>query len=438
MNIGIRRITCVMGLVFWCVSASAAPDANPSARPLTFSDAISRALDRNPGLRVFAYRQRALGGRRDTAALRPAPELQFELQDFGGTGSARGFDRAEATLALSQVIELGGKRDARVGVVDARQRAVAIQEKAQELDVLAAVARRFYAVAAADERLAVAKRASELARDAMTGVNRRVNAARAPRAEAARAKAALARAQLNRANAERELEIARLRLAALWNMPEPDFKKVRADLYAVGAPGDFDVLAERIQANPDFLQFTAESRIRQAELRLAQSQAHSNIRLRAGVKRLEDTGDTALIFGASVPLFSASRAQGAIAEAEARGEAVGAERRAMLLDTRARLFSLYQARAQAIETVATLQDQIIPQQEQALSEIRRGYDRGRYSYLERVTARGELIDAERALIDAAERAHRLRADIESLTAEPLPGGDGRIEFNSNIQYPESP
>ena len=247
MNIGIRRITCVMGLVFWCVSASAAPDANPSARPLTFSDAISRALDRNPGLRVFAYRQRALGGRRDTAALRPAPELQFELQDFGGTGSARGFDRAEATLALSQVIELGGKRDARVGVVDARQRAVAIQEKAQELDVLAAVARRFYAVAAADERLAVAKRASELARDAMTGVNRRVNAARAPRAEAARAKAALARAQLNRADAERELETARLRLAALWNMPKPDFETIRSDLYAVGAPGDFDVLAERIQ-----------------------------------------------------------------------------------------------------------------------------------------------------------------------------------------------
>ncbi|MES1942340.1 outer membrane efflux protein [Salinisphaera sp. T5B8] len=303
---------------------------------------------------------------------------------------------------------------------------------------MASVARRFYAVAAADERLAVAKRASELARDALTGVNRRVNAARAPRAEAARAKAALASAQLNRADAERELETAQLRLAALWNMPKPDFETIRSDLYAVGAPGEFDVLAERIEANPDFLQFTAESRIRQAELRLAQSQTHSNISLRAGLKRLEDTSDTALVFGASVPLFSSSRAEGAIAEAEARGEAVGAERRAMLLDTRARLFSLYQARAQAIETVRTLQDQIIPQQEQALSEIRRGYDRGRYSYLERVTARRELIDAERALIGAAERAHRLRADIESLTAEPLPGGDGRIAFNSNIQYPESP
>ena len=438
MNTDIRRITCVMGLVFWCVSASAAPNANPSAGPLTFSEAISRALEHNPSLRVFAYRQRALGGRRDTAALRPAPELQLELQDLGGTGSARGFDRAEATLALSQVIELGGKREARVGVVNARQQAVAIQEKAQELDVLATVARRFFAIAAAAEQLSVAKRTIDLARDALASVNRRVNAARAPRAEAARAKAALARAQLDRANAERDLEVARLRLAAVWNMSEPDFEKIGADLYAVGAPGNFDALAERIEANPDFLQFTAESRIRQAELRLAQSQGHSDVRLSAGVRRLEDTGDTALTFGASVPLFSASRAQGAIAEAQARGETVGAERRAMLLDTRARLFSLYQARAQAIETVSALQDKIIPQQEQALNEIRRGYDRGRYSYLERVTARRELIDAERALIGAAERAHSLRADIESLTAEPLPGGDGRIEFNSNIQYPESP
>lgn len=438
MDLGIRRITCVMGLVFWCVSVSGASDATESAQSLTFSDAISRALERNLGLRVFAFRQRALGGRRDTAALRPAPELQFEFQDFGGTGSARGFDRYEATLALSQVIELGDKRDARVGVVDARQQSVAIQKQARELDILAAVARRYYAVAAADERLAVAKRAVELARSALSSVNRRVNAARAPRAEAARAKAALARAQLNRADAERALEVARLKLAALWNMTKPDFQDVSAALYAVGAAGDFGALAERIEANPAFLQFAAESRIRQAELRLAQSRTRSDVRLSAGVRRLGDTGDTALTVGASVPLFAASRAQGAIAEAEARGQAVGAKRRAMLLDTRARLFSLYQTRAQAIETVNALQDKIIPRQKQALTEIRRGYDRGRYSYLERVTVRRELIDAERALIDAAERAHSLRADIESLTAEPLPGGDGKIKLNSPLHFPESP
>jgi len=437
MNRCIRRVTCVMGLVFWCVSALAAP-ANPSAESLTFSDAIARALDRNPKLRVFAYRQRALGGSRETAALRPAPELQLELQDLGGTGSARGFDRAEATLALSQVVELGGKRDARVGVVDAQQRAVAIRKQAQELDVLAAVARRFFTVVAANERFSIAERAAELARRALASVNRRVDAARAPRAEAARAQAELTRARLHRSNAKRDVEVARLQLAALWNMTEPDFDEVNADFYAVGNAGDFGILAERIEANPDFLQFAAQSRLRQAELRLAQSQAHSDVRLTAGVRRLEDTGDTALIFGASVPLFSESRAQGGITEAQARAEAVGAERRAMLLDTRARLFSLYQARAQAIENVNALQDTIIPRQEQALTEIRRGYGRGRYSYLERVTARRELINAKRALIDAAERAHSLRADIESLTAEPLPGGGGRIEFNSDIEYPELP
>lgn len=438
MNFCIRRITCVMGLVFWCVSASAAPDANQSAQLLTFSDAIAKALERHPALRVFAYEQQALDGRRDTAALKPAPELQFDLQDFGGTGSANGFDRAEATLALSQVIEFGDKRDARVGVVDARQQAVAIQKQAQELDILAAVARRFYAVAAADERLAVATRTVDLARSALSSVNRRVNAARAPRAEASRAKAALSRAQLNHSNAERDLEVAQLQLAALWNMTEPDFGQLRADLYAVGKAGDFDILVERIKANPEFLQFAAESRIRRAELRLAQSQAHRNVRLTAGVKRLRDTGDTALTFGASVPLFAESRAEGAITEAEARGQTVGAERRVMLLDTRARVFSLYQARAQAIETVNALQDTIIPRQEQALTEIRRGYDRGRYSYLERVIARRELIDAERALIDAAERAHRLRADIESLTAEPLPESNGPGQFTSQFKFPESP
>ena len=38
------------------------------------------------------------------------PELEVEIENFGGSGEADGFSASETTLALSQLIELGGKR----------------------------------------------------------------------------------------------------------------------------------------------------------------------------------------------------------------------------------------------------------------------------------------------------------------------------------------
>ena len=43
----------------------------------------------------------------------PNPELRFQAEDFGGSGSRPGFEKTETTLSLAQLIELGGKRGRR-------------------------------------------------------------------------------------------------------------------------------------------------------------------------------------------------------------------------------------------------------------------------------------------------------------------------------------
>ena len=89
--------------------------AGPAAsQALTLASAIEQTLARNPELRVYAPRLTAARARTELAALRPPLELQAEVQDAFGTGRASGFDTAETTFALSQVVELGNKRGLRV------------------------------------------------------------------------------------------------------------------------------------------------------------------------------------------------------------------------------------------------------------------------------------------------------------------------------------
>jgi cobalt-zinc-cadmium efflux system outer membrane protein len=139
------------------------------------------------------------------AALRPPFELRAEVQDAFGTGRASGFDVAEATLAVSQVIELGNKRGLRTAAAMAGSGLIDAERAAAELDVLTEVTRRFIHVAADQEHLALTERASALAEDSLAATTTRVAAARAPDVELRRARIARVRATVEQEHAEHEL-----------------------------------------------------------------------------------------------------------------------------------------------------------------------------------------------------------------------------------------
>lgn len=419
---GRLRRRCRLGLVmaFLVISAgNAHGQASPVEAPLSLGEAMRATLAHQPTLKAYRLRQDALGGERRVAALRPPLQVTAELENFAGSGEAAGTEQLVTTLALSKVIELSGQRASRIAVADARTDRLEVARRAEELDILAEVARRYVHVAADEARRALARETVELARDMLGAVTRRVQAARSPASQRSRARAALARAEIGEEHAEHELRAARVRLSALWGAIEPELGPTTAELLAVGAPGDLEALMSKVEANPDIAIFNRKSRLREAELALARARGGYELEFSAGIRRLEASDDTALVASARLPLFSASRARGAIDAAEARRGAVEYDRAAALVRTKASLYGIYQERVHAITQVQSLRETVIPQLTEALEEIRRGYERGRYSYLEWVTAQRELIDARAALIDAAASAHVTRIDLERLSGAPL-------------------
>lgn len=413
------RLGLVMALLVISAGNAHGGRASPDEAPLSLGEAMRATLAHHPTLKAYRLRRDALRGEQRMAALRPPWQVTAELENFAGSGEAAGTEQLVTTLALSKVIELGGQRAGRIAVADARTEKLAVARQAEELDVLAEVARRYVHVAADEARQALAHETVELARDMLGAVTRRVQAARSPAAQRARARAALARAELGEEHAEHELRAARVRLSALWGAIEPELGPTTAELLAVGAPGDLEAMMSKVEANPDIAIFNRESRLHEAELALARARGGYELELSAGVRYLEASDDTALVAGARLPLFSASRARGAIEAAEARLGAVEYDRAAALVRTKASLYSIYQERIHAITQVQSLRETVIPQLTDALEEIRLGYERGRYSYLDWVSAQRELIDARAALIDAAARAHVTRIDLERLSGAPL-------------------
>lgn len=408
------------------LASAALATTNEAANGLSLRQAVQAALEGNPTLQTFEFRLRAQDARTRQAGLRPAAEMSLDVENFAGSGDLQGLDAAEATLALSQVVELGGKRGARIGTAEAERVVLDSERQAAQLDVLAEVTRRFVVVVQRQRYVGLAREAVGLAEKTVKTSGRRVAAAKAPHAELDRARIALHRTQLEERAALAELDTARKRLAATWGESEPVIRgqpigEAQADLLALPSTGEFSQLVRQLADNPDFLRFSAEARLRDAQWRLADALRRPDVTLGAGIRQIEGSSDRdqALVASLSVPLFTGSRAASLVAEARANRDLVDAERRVAEVNAEAVLYELHRQLSRLVGEAATLRDEIGPRSAEALEETERAYERGRYSYLELVDAQREYLEVRASLIDTAASAHILRAEIERLTNAPL-------------------
>lgn len=122
----VLRAAVFFGAALALAQAAAADD--PQA-PLSLREAVRLALERNPDLQTFAFELRAQDARAQQAALRPAPALSVDLEHAFGTGNFKGTGAAETTFALSQVIELGGKRGRRTALAGLGRETVTVEHR---------------------------------------------------------------------------------------------------------------------------------------------------------------------------------------------------------------------------------------------------------------------------------------------------------------------
>jgi cobalt-zinc-cadmium efflux system outer membrane protein len=386
---------------------------------INLRDAFEAVMQSNPRLRSFQFREDALRGSRESADLNPPLRANGGIEEFLGTGNLQDFSATELNIGLSQVIELGGKRQARLGVANQRIDLLEAEQRVVELDLLGETIQRFLDVASAQQLVELQQRATEIANQTIELLEPLVAAGRSPQLEQDRAEAARIRAEAAEARAIALFDSARIRLSSMWAISEPQFDAVDANLLTVGNPGSLQTLLSNLASNPNVAIYASEERLREAELQQANTLKQSNVEWSAGVRHLRELNDTAFTLGVSMPLFAESRAQGQIREARANLQEVEARRAVTLNRLRGEITSLYQRLNQTISEVNLLQSEVLPRLESVQEQSRVAYENGTYSYLELISAQQEYLDAELALINSATTAHKLRAEIERLSGEPL-------------------
>jgi cobalt-zinc-cadmium efflux system outer membrane protein len=178
-------------------------------------------------------------------------------------------------------------------------------------------------------------------------------------------------------------------------------------------------LFEQVSNSPNIDVYAQEYRLQESQVRLSQSANQADLSWTAGIRRINGIDETAFVAGVSMPLFASERNLGEYEQQKAVLGQLEQQRQGAVLALYHQLNTALMARDNALLNVQTLQSAIIPPLEKALSLVEQAYLDGRFSYLEWVSTRQELLNAKQALIHSARQAHQRAADIESLTATPL-------------------
>jgi len=401
----------VLPLVVAAWSAPARAETEPSA-PLTLPAALALAAGANPGLASARHELGAQDGAVLQAGLPPNPTLSAER-----VGARRGDAARETTFQLSQPLELGGKRAARVLAAGRGRDSASASLALRQAETRAGVIDAWFAVLAAQEHVRLARQGAELARRAAGATARRVVAGKVSPVEETRARVAASSVQLELVRADGALAGARQRLAALWGNPAPRFERVDGAIDALPALPPDQALRARLQRAPALALARAELARRQALAQVELSKRAPDLTLNVGSKRSEEAGRTQAMVGISVPLPLFDRNQGGVLESARRVDQARDElaATALRLETELALargeFEVARQQAQA------LRDDILPGAQSAYDAASTGFEYGKFGFLDVLDAQRTLLQAQTQYLNALADAHRALAAIDRILGE---------------------
>ena len=195
------------------------------------------------------------------------------------------------------------------------------------------------------------------------------------------------------------------------------------------ATGDLDTLPsvdpltqlqERIDSGPDSRAARAEALRANAAITVEKAKRIPDITISAGMKRISTTGSliNQAVIGISIPLPIFDTNKGALLEAVHQSEKADADVDAARARLRLELSQAYAAYETAADEAHRLKTDVLPAAREALDAMSRGYELGKFGFLDVLDAQRTLFQGESQYVTALGDAHRAYAEIGRLVGAP--------------------
>lgn len=376
------------------------------AQSLTLEEAIEQSVSSSPQGAATAARIEGLNAARAAADTKPAATIEGSIENIGTSG----FNEFQIDGTYNQRLERGGKRLARIELAEGEIGIAQAEALVRRLDLARQVQELYVETQAAALDLELARSRVEIAAALQSEVQRRVDGARDPLFAGTRARTELAEAEVDLELADHALDAAKARLGLLTGVDPAELAVVTEEFLEMETP-DIDL---RELPSIDLALYEARRERANANYRLQQAYSRTDPTVYAG-PRVFGSGDVAVVAGFSLPLPNRALNRANIDRATAEQRQVEADL-AVERFQRQRDVALAAERVEeARHEAEAIQSRVIPSAEQTLREVRAGYNRGGFTFLDVSTAQSALHETRVRFVDAVSEYHEAKVELDRLT-----------------------
>jgi cobalt-zinc-cadmium efflux system outer membrane protein len=409
-----RRVFWAWTVALWAVGCFAqTPSAPPeNLQPLSLSQAISEALDRNLDLIAARYDVPIAQARIITARLRPNPifsleagHLTYPITSDSNKQNAAGPN--EFAIRTDFILERGGKRSRRIEVAEASHSVAELQVLNTFRTVVFNVQTAFVDILQAKANVALASDSLRTFEQIVAINTVRVKNGDVSEAELIRSQVAQLQYENNVRQAQLQLQTARVRLQLLVGRGITDpvvdaTGEMRRDIIS----SDLISLRQRAFIQRPDLQALRRDQIRsQAELRLQLAEGKVDYVIGSEYRRQQGAANGNLLgffFSTNLPVFN--RNQGEIARATQEESQVTGRMRALETAVQSDVQIAYLQYSNALTTLNRVEGALIERATAVRQITEYSYRRGEASLL-------EFLDAQRAYNEVMQAYNEARGEF---------------------------
>ncbi|PLX99250.1 MAG: hypothetical protein C0623_10095 [Desulfuromonas sp.] len=404
-------------------ASSLLDNVSNQSKILTLRNMVDK-IQKSPALMTLTKLVEVQEGLTQQAGVLPNPEIAFEVDNFEGDNNFDGFNSAETTLTISQLVELGGKWGARKEVARQEKNATDLEYQMQLQDLYLEAYLSFYTVLAAQETLAQSEQLLILAEKGYRTVAERVEAGKVSPVHELRASVELNMARNDLAMSKKQLKQSMQRLSSLWGDPTPDFEQVSGQFDELSDPPDLKSVEATFASTPDVKKWEMNLVGKRAGLELEKSNSIPDITLTFGIREFRETDEEAYVAGVEFPLPLFDRNQGGRKAARSELSRAFSQRDKEVSRLSSEMRSAYQELVAAYDQARMIKQEIIPAAEQANEAAQIGYQEGKFDFLEALDAQRTLFEVKAQYIEAFNAYHEARLSVLHLTGQM--GPDSKI------------
>lgn len=376
---------------------------------LSLNEAICRTLKDSIQLNLSLLGIEAREAEIEQTGRLPNPVLSYEQDGIRKNG--------EKTGVVTQLIELGGKRNFRKGIASNQYYASLVNFEASKMELLNHLCRAFIQVVFAQEYLELAFDERHRSEEVLRVVSEKIDLGKLSDLHLNKARLVSAKADLILQRAKVDLETARERLAYFWGSKQADFERVNFEFYDIEAPAPLNDYLDQLCSKPELVKAQFEYLTARQQLNLEKAGRIPDVAISLGYQSVGDKNERGVVMGVSVPLPIFDQNQGNIRRAYAEVQKSSEQERLIWLILESKLSASYKSLVRIYEEAEKIKSSLLQSALRAFQQANEGFREGKFEYLEVLDAQETLFEIKEKYIEALADYHLKRADIDYLHSQ---------------------